>query len=340
MFKRLLYLGYYLKNTEKEKFFRFFNKVKSEKRRSAAGLMMDIVLSSLRYNISFLEYFYFRFYELSPEQRKTYAGTGYMYEYQRVMNPLNERECLDNKITFYTLYAPFVKHKVASVSVLKKDKQLLQYLLANPTGKLVLKDSRGKCGVQVKIFQTREFNETSLIEKMEREGFDLAEEFVVQHPDLMALSPSALNTVRIFTQLNKAGDVEYLGARLRISINSQVDNMAAGNIAAPVDISTGIITGPGVYSDITRNEEHVHPVTGVKIVGFRIPYWPEILSMMEKAAKHHPQNRSIGWDIAVTASGPELIEGNHDWCKLVWQLPVKHGMKATLETHLKELKFA
>ena len=45
------------------------------------------------------------------------------------------------------------------------------------------------------------------------------------------------------------------------------------------------------------------------------------------AARHQPQNRSIGWDIAVTPHGPGLIEGNHDWCKLVWQLPVGRGLK-------------
>ena len=43
------------------------------------------------------------------------------------------------------------------------------------------------------------------------------------------------------------------------------------------------------------------------------------------------QNRSIGWDIVITPEGPGLIEGNHDWCKLVWQLPVGRGLKLLLE---------
>jgi hypothetical protein len=106
--------------------------------------------------------------------------------------------------------------------------------------------------------------------------------------------------------------------------------MAAGNLAAPIDAKTGIISGPGVYSDITKSPETIHPITGVSIVGFQIPYWQEILEMTKKASLKHPQNKSIGWDIVVTEDGPGFIEGNHDWCKLVWQLPVNKGLKSML----------
>ena len=56
---------------------------------------------------------------------------------------------------------------------------------------------------------------------------------------------------------------------------------------------------------------------------------------VKKAALLHPQNRSIGWDIVITAKGPGFIEGNHDWCKLLWQLPVKKGMKSVLDAYKK-----
>lgn len=53
-----------------------------------------------------------------------------------------------------------------------------------------------------------------------------------------------------------------------------------------------------------------------------------------KNALLHPQRKSSGWDIVVTPIGPGLIEGNHDWCKLVWQLPVKKGLKKELEKYV------
>ena len=130
---------------------------------------------------------------------------------------------------------------------------------------------------------------------------------------------------------SKNGEFEILGARLRITINSSIDNLAAGNIAAPIDLQTGLIYSAGVYSDITKEDETIHPITGVKIVNFKIPLWKESLQMVKEAALLHPENRSIGWDIAITNKGPELIEGNHDWCKLLWQLPVKEGLKNLLK---------
>ena len=56
--------------------------------------------------------------------------------------------------------------------------------------------------------------------------------------------------------------------------------------------------------------------------------------MVKKVALLHPQNRSIGWDVAITNDGPELLEGNHNWRKLLWQLPVKKGLKQKLKKYL------
>jgi hypothetical protein len=39
----------------------------------------------------------------------------------------------------------------------------------------------------------------------------------------------------------------------------------------------------------------------------------------------------------MTENGPDLIEGNHDWCKLLWQLPVNRGMKSELDHYKREL---
>ena len=60
-----------------------------------------------------------------------------------------------------------------------------------------------------------------------------------------------------------------------------MDNLAAGNIAAPIDDETGIISGSGVYSDITKAPESIHPVTGEKITGFQIPFLKETIELVK-----------------------------------------------------------
>lgn len=334
LIKRTLYLFYYLRELDRSKFVHFLNHSASETGKSKIRLLTDLLASVYTYNISILEYFQFRFYTQGKEDRKLWAGTGYMYEYQLVMNPRKERSILDDKRLFYQNYSPFIKHRVANIEELRAEPAKVEAMLENPSGKLVLKLHDGKCGKQVLVKETSELKQSGLIKFMDRQGYDVAEEFIRQHPSIQGLSSAAVNTVRIFTQLDSENEVEILGCRLRISINRPVDNLAAGNIAALIDPESGIICGTAVYSDIDKPDEVYHPVSGEKITGFQIPFWEKTIDMVTEAAKLHPENRSVGWDIAITPEGPDLIEGNHDWCKLLYQLPAGRGLKHTLVKYL------
>jgi hypothetical protein len=328
--KRILYLAYYLKNLDWKRLWQFADYVKARTRDSIIRQLITIKYHVFKYNISILEYYQFRFFEKSHKEKLTWAGTGFMYEYQLKMNPKSERHILDDKRLFAKEYRDFLVHQVEDLESLKSQPEKVEKLLSNPSGKIVFKAADGKCGAQVLIEPASNFNYDKLIQFLENSEYDLVEEFIIQHPALQQLSPSAVNTIRIFTQLNAQNEVDLLGCRLRISVNSPVDNMAAGNLAAPINEYTGKVEGPGVYSDITKLDEKVHPVTDIPILGFQVPYWQECIEMVKKAALAHPQNRSIGWDVVITENGPGLIEGNHDWCKLLWQLPVKQGLKKVL----------
>lgn len=337
--KRLIYFFYYIKKTQWNKYCKFLNFATKQKGKSKLIMIIDSIWCVFKYNISFLEYFQFRFYEKSSKERGKWAGTGFMYEYQLKMNPKSTRMLLEDKRLFYITYKKFIKHQVYSLQEIKQNIKLAESILDNPSGKIVFKVYNGKCGKEVAIKNSSDFLPETLIQFLEKEGFDLVEEYIIQHPELMQLSPSGVNTVRIFTQLNKNNKVEILGCRLRISVGSNVDNLAAGNLAAPIDLKTGKISGPAVFSDITKQPEIKHPITNVRIPGFQIPFWEETVNMAIEAALLNKDNKSIGWDIAITKNGPDLIEGNHDWCKLLWQLPVNKGMKADLVKFLKEYEY-
>ena len=333
LFRRSLYLLYYFKESDFKLLLRYARYASEASGKSMAGIMADSIGSVYSYNISLKDYFYFRFFEIGKEERSKWAGTGFMYEYQLVMNPKEMRNILENKIKFLHGFQPFVHRKFLDIKQLKNDSDEVKNLLENSSGRIVVKGSKGQVGAEVEVIRCGQYDRPALIHYMESKKYDLVEEYVVQHPSLMELSPSGLNTLRIFTQLYQ-GEVKYLGARLRVSVNSPVDNMAAGNLAAPVDLDSGVVVGPGVYSDITKSDREVHPLTGVAITGFTVPFWEQTMELVRKAAINTPENKSVGWDIAITGEGPELIEGNHNWCKLLWQLPVKKGLKAELEKYL------
>ena len=330
MVRRVLYFGYYLKRMDWQRLGKFMAYVQKENGWSRAGQWRRIVRDSLRFNVSILEYYQFRFFGLSDAEKAAWAGTGTMYEFQRRANPPGNRALLEDKRRFYKAYRRFFRHEVCTLEDLKADPALAARLLEQHR-ELVFKPATGNCGVGIAFVESRTLSADGLVPWMRNRNFDLVESRVAQHPALHALSPSGVNTVRVFTCLDDKNRCQILGCRLRISVNSPVDNMAAGNLAAPVEEQTGRVCGPGVYSDITRAPESVHPVTGVAIEGFQIPFWPETLAMVREASELHPQNRSIGWDIVITPEGPGLIEGNHDWCKLVWQLPVGRGLKPMLD---------
>lgn len=328
---KILYLGYYIKETPKKKFIYFLNYATKKTQKSKVSIVKDVISASFKHNISVLDYFYFRFYEKNEMERQKWAGTGYMYEYQLKMNPKNARHMLEDKRIFLSLFHAFVMHKHATLEQIKSNAPEFAAVMDNPSGRIVFKDALGQCGFGIQIDEAKNWNAKLIVDYMESKGFNLLESFVQQAYELQVLSPSGLNTVRVFTQLTPDDEVVLLGSRLRITINSKVDNMASGNMAAVIDDSTGMVISDGVFSDITKENCAVHPVSGVVIKGFQVPFWEETIALVKNATLLDTKNRSIGWDIAITQEGPELIEGNHNWCKLLWQLPAQNGLKHLLE---------
>jgi len=112
--KRLFYLVYYARKLNRKKFKMFSGFVTRSCGISKTRLIYNLIGDSLKYNISFMDYFYFRFYKLTKLEKRTYAGMGYMYEYQLRMNPKSERKLLENKLMFLDAYAQYILHRYTS----------------------------------------------------------------------------------------------------------------------------------------------------------------------------------------------------------------------------------
>ncbi len=136
---------------------------------------------------------------------------------------------------------------------------------------------------------------------------------VVNHPAMADLSNGALATARIMTCRTEGGAYEVTDAVLRMAVgrNVLVDNFHAGGIAAGIDIATGEL---GPATDLGLRPERgwcdVHPDTGARIAGRRLPLWGETLAFVRLAHAAFADRAIIGWDVAITPSGPLLIEGN------------------------------
>jgi hypothetical protein len=200
--RRFVYFGYYIRQLDWQKLDKFMRHIRDELGWSKLRQWIYIVGDSLRFNISILEYYQFRFFELSEQQKGEWAGTGAMYEFHLHANPPATRGLLLDKREFYKAYKKFFRHELHSLDDLKREPETIEKLLAN-NQKLVFKDATGNCGTGVSIQDVGELSPGALVEYMESERFDLVETFVEQHAALNALSPSAVNTVRIFTHIGE-----------------------------------------------------------------------------------------------------------------------------------------
>lgn len=226
MIKHLLYAAYYIRHTSPEELSRWIRFVRNEKGCSTAFLLRDMLFSSFKYKISFFDYFSFRFYNLNPTERCEFLGAGGMYEYQLKMNPRKHRKVLADKTAFLQKFNDLSGRQWASLDMLRKNEMAADVFLGSNEGKVVLKNAQGQSGKQVEIFDSGLLTRTTLIELMKKKNYDLVETYVVQHDKLMRLSPSGVNTVRLITQLHR-GEVIIIAARLRISVNSKLDNVSA-----------------------------------------------------------------------------------------------------------------
>jgi hypothetical protein len=141
----------------------------------------------------------------------------------------------------------------------------------------------------------------------------LVQERARNHPAMRDLTNGALNTVRMISCLDEREQPELIGAVLRMAVggNVTVDNVHAGAIAASVDLAEGRLwraTYMGV--DAARGWVDHHPDTGAQITDRILPMWDDVCDLVRRAHSAFHDWVVIGWDVAITADGPRLVEGN------------------------------
>lgn len=141
-----------------------------------------------------------------------------------------------------------------------------------------------------------------------QDGF-LLESHLEQHAELAALHEFSVNTIRVWVALINDRP-EVLGAFLRVGRNgSQVDNQSSGGIACPLNVDSGIVS---VAIDSQRPGYPVikHPNSQKELAGFQVPFWQDAKILAGEALAAFPFTKIAGLDIAITPTGPYLIELN------------------------------
>ena len=139
---------------------------------------------------------------------------------------------------------------------------------------------------------------------------------IVNHPDIRILNPSTLNTLRIVTCITKKGNYElWAPGVLRVGrADRSVDNFHQGGVAVGID-EIGRLKQYGYSQDHELRYAKIarHPDTEHEFLGHVVPMYQEAVELCLKTHRLFPTLKAIGWDVAITPSGPMLLEANHDW---------------------------
>ncbi len=278
----------------------------------------DIIICSLIYGTSPVNYSLFQFSKLKHSQRKTYITNRISRNIIKKYNSPAKIDEFENKAKFAENFSEFFGRKwIVTNNMSQKD---FNGFLCT-VNKFICKPSNGAQGQDIEVFENLNQKDSELLYNKLVNDYKncIIEEWIEQHQDISSLYPDAVNCLRLITILNN-GNVHIITGGLTLGYDGKIANGSQKSIICPIDLNTGILNKPG--ADAYGNIYEIHPVTKAKIIGFQVPFWKEILLLLEKAAKTIPEIGYVGWDIAITPNGPILIEGNTTPGYKYYQLPV------------------
>lgn len=146
-----------------------------------------------------------------------------------------------------------------------------------------------------------------------RGGELLVSPCLANHPAFEGLALGTLSTLRIVTCRDERDEPETVAVAMRFAqrAGAVVDNFHAGGLAAMVHLRHGRLdaaTDMGLSPDSAWHDRH--PVTGAPILGFQVPFFAEAKALAEAGHRALGDRVVIGWDIAILAAGPILVEAN------------------------------
>ncbi len=143
-------------------------------------------------------------------------------------------------------------------------------------------------------------------------GIWIIQKPIQSHPVISGVNGTALNTTRIVTILN-GSEPEYLGGFQAFAANGETtDSWSRGSVYVGIDLEHECLLEYGIHnlSEPGRSVAREHPDTREQFKGLKIPFLCEAAELCKAAHRLLYFNFIIGWDVAITESGPIIVEAN------------------------------
>lgn len=138
----------------------------------------------------------------------------------------------------------------------------------------------------------------------------LFQDMLENHPEITAVCGPTVAGLRVITFLEK-GQASVLGAFWKIPVNdATADNLWRGALIGQVNADTGRVGAVRNGTGLGSQKLDIHPATRNQLTRFQIPEWARVTELCCRGASLLSGMPLVGWDVAVTPSGPVIIEAN------------------------------
>ena len=291
---------------------------------------LDIIWHKLKINTHPADYYLFEFYKKGKnwEEKKRYISRygSYYWPYASIF--LKDMSVLTNKYINKHMLIGMGLPTPELLAVVGKDYEVrdrddLRIRMKTWNFDLIIKPISSAGGVDVLGLtwnngqflgeKGKEWSEGLIWEYLSRhlEVGCLIERRVFNVGQTAKIYPHSLNTYRIVTIRSIDGKWHVPYGMLKFgSGNAMVDNIGAGGIMVLLD-NRGVSTQ--AIGDYFTRPITLHPDTGLSLIGFQPEGFKEVVALGVEASKKFAIFGTVGWDIAFTADGPMIIEGNTLW---------------------------
>lgn len=280
---------------------------------SKRKIILSMIFCMAKYGARPIDYVRFEFQKKASVERNRYMTINRYFIMRRHFDKELFKSLSGDKINEYAIYRNFIKREWIEICPSTSEKRINDFLEKHKEA--ILKPNNGEQGHGI-LKITIEDMETVLSMLQKKDCSFVLEEVLQNSKELAIINPTSLNTLRVYTLIDKYGKAHILAAMLRVGRKGvNVDNWGSGGIGYNFDLETGIVDQCGRDK---QNQPYIyHPDTNVRMLGFQYPYWGKLKEFVYSLCKVEPKALFVGWDIALTPAGFELVEmnfpGGHDF---------------------------
>ena len=292
----------------------------------------DMLREYLRSNTSPDEYYRFQFYDKTAEERDAYFQD---WERKRWFSGGAWSVLPKDKYERCLLFRDLYHRDVTVIRFGENGAEEAYREFRRKHARFIAKPVRGLKGKGVRVLEAADVPSTEALR--ETVGADcMLEELITQGDELAAFHPASVNTLRLVTAVADSGEAVVVFALLRTGQGgSVVDNVGSGGIISRVETSSGTVVSDGLRGIRTFE---THPDSGIRFKGTVIPAWEAACTMAKNAHLRKPEQRLIGWDLAWTKTGWDVVEMNPSPSFQSIQVLMGKGIRPELQNIFGELR--